>query len=272
MKKLLSVIITSLFLFITLPCIAADMEITDFTELAATPAVGDLVPIVDINDTTDSAEGTTKKITTANLLGGVQPVEATLTDIADGTIDENLVNTANPWAVNEGGTGAATYALNGVLFGNAAAAIGVTAIGTVGQVLTVGANPFVPAWATPRDFQALPFDNGAAQATFTEANMRLYGTINNQGADEETDIILAAVSYSIKFEVEVSEDHVIELCPPSGEIFTLDGTALHANDCVNSSAVVGDCFMVKRRQIADASWQYFIYTIQGAHTDEGAAD
>ena len=30
-----------------------------------------------------------------------QPLEATLTDIADGTIAENLVNTANPWANNE---------------------------------------------------------------------------------------------------------------------------------------------------------------------------
>jgi hypothetical protein len=30
-----------------------------------------------------------------------QPLDATLTDIADGTIDENLVNTANPWADNE---------------------------------------------------------------------------------------------------------------------------------------------------------------------------
>ena len=32
---------------------------------------------------------------------GVQPLEATLTDIADGTIAENLVNTTNPWADNE---------------------------------------------------------------------------------------------------------------------------------------------------------------------------
>jgi len=30
-----------------------------------------------------------------------QPLEATLTDIADGTINENLVNTANPWEDNE---------------------------------------------------------------------------------------------------------------------------------------------------------------------------
>lgn len=32
---------------------------------------------------------------------GKQPLEATLTDIADGTITENLTNTANPWADNE---------------------------------------------------------------------------------------------------------------------------------------------------------------------------
>jgi len=32
---------------------------------------------------------------------GGQPLESTLTDIADGTIAENLVNTANPWADNE---------------------------------------------------------------------------------------------------------------------------------------------------------------------------
>jgi len=31
----------------------------------------------------------------------IQPLESTLTDIADGTIAENLVNTANPWADNE---------------------------------------------------------------------------------------------------------------------------------------------------------------------------
>ena len=37
----------------------------------------------------------------ASALSGYQPLEATLTDIADGTITENLVNTTNPWADNE---------------------------------------------------------------------------------------------------------------------------------------------------------------------------
>ena len=123
-----------------------------------------------------------------------------------------------------------------------------------------------------RDFLALSFDNGAAAATFTAANMLLYGTINNQGADEETDIILVTPTFPIKFEVEVSEDHVIELCPAAGEIFDLNGDDLDANDCINSSAVVGDWFVVKSRQIAAGTWQYFIDTGRGAHTDAGAAD
>lgn len=39
--------------------------------------------------------------TIAQIAAAYQPLEATLTDIADGTITENLVNTANPWADNE---------------------------------------------------------------------------------------------------------------------------------------------------------------------------
>ena len=50
--------------------------------------------------------------------------------------------------VSEGGTGVSTFALNGILFGNAANAIGVTAIGAEGQFLRVGASPFVPVWST----------------------------------------------------------------------------------------------------------------------------
>ncbi len=51
-------------------------------------------------------------------------------------------------AVDDGGTGVSTFALNGVLYGNAANAIGVTAIGAEGQILRVGVSPFVPAWTT----------------------------------------------------------------------------------------------------------------------------
>jgi hypothetical protein len=50
--------------------------------------------------------------------------------------------------VVNGGTGASTLALNGVLFGNAASPVGVTAIGAEHQVLTVGASPFVPVFSS----------------------------------------------------------------------------------------------------------------------------
>lgn len=44
-------------------------------------------------------DGVTSAVQTQ--IDGKQPLEATLTDIADGTIAEDLVNTANPWADNE---------------------------------------------------------------------------------------------------------------------------------------------------------------------------
>lgn len=41
-------------------------EISNFTALAVAPAAGDLLPIVDVSDTTDAPSGTTKKITAEN--------------------------------------------------------------------------------------------------------------------------------------------------------------------------------------------------------------
>lgn len=43
--------------------------ISGFTELAEAPAVGDQLAIVDVSDTTDTAQGTTKKIKVENLNG-----------------------------------------------------------------------------------------------------------------------------------------------------------------------------------------------------------
>lgn len=45
----------------------ADVRISQLTALTSI-ATGDLIPVVDISDTTDSAEGTTKKITQDNLI------------------------------------------------------------------------------------------------------------------------------------------------------------------------------------------------------------
>ena len=67
----------------------ASQKLTDRTELDATPASGDLLHLVDISDSTDSAAGTSKKITVDNLISGVitspistNPVENSYANLA----------------------------------------------------------------------------------------------------------------------------------------------------------------------------------------------
>ena len=64
-------------------------KLTDRTELAAQPASDDLLHIVDVNDTTGSPSGTSKKITVNNLLsggggGGVTSVTGTTPIVSSG--------------------------------------------------------------------------------------------------------------------------------------------------------------------------------------------
>jgi hypothetical protein len=56
-----------------------------------------------------------------------------LIDLRDTTISLNLVNTANPWAVNEGGTGAATFTDGGVMIGNGTTALQALGVALNGQ-------------------------------------------------------------------------------------------------------------------------------------------
>jgi len=60
--------------------------------------------------------------------------------------NKNLVSTGT-LGVDQGGLGVATLALNGILYGNGASPVGVTAIGAEGDILVAGADPFVPAWS-----------------------------------------------------------------------------------------------------------------------------
>ena len=71
-------------------------------------------------------------------------------DIGDGivTLSANWVNTANPWAVNEGGTGAATFTDGGLLVGATASAFEALAVGLTTQVLVGGGAATNPAWGT----------------------------------------------------------------------------------------------------------------------------
>jgi len=60
----------------------ANKKISSLTSLGAAPATDDIIPITDISDTTGSAQGTTKKVTVANLLSGLQaePAEGAFVD------------------------------------------------------------------------------------------------------------------------------------------------------------------------------------------------
>ena len=73
----------------------ANKKISSLTSLGATPAVGDILPITDVSDTTGSASGTTKKVTVANLVAaapqGDLVASNNLSDVANaGTSRTNL--------------------------------------------------------------------------------------------------------------------------------------------------------------------------------------
>lgn len=72
-------------------------NLTTRTELATTPAAGDLVHIVDVSDTTDNASGTSKKITTTNLLAGKADASHThaTSDVTSGTFADARIAQSN---------------------------------------------------------------------------------------------------------------------------------------------------------------------------------
>lgn len=64
----------------------ADTKFTDLTELS-TVASGDLLCIVDIDDTTDSATGTSKKITRSNLVGSLATTKTVVEKVEAFSVD-----------------------------------------------------------------------------------------------------------------------------------------------------------------------------------------
>ena len=67
----------------------ANKKISALTSLGGTPANDDIIPITDVSDTSGSAQGTTKKVTVANLLAGASGGDLlasnNLSDLANAT-------------------------------------------------------------------------------------------------------------------------------------------------------------------------------------------
>ena len=118
-----------------------------------------------------------------------------------------------------------------------------------------------------REQNSQAFAAGEEQATVTAAHMLDAKNITDQGGSAETDLILTAVSYYIDCLLIDTEGNGFEVCPPSGEAIYLDGTAIAADDCVDSTGAVGAKAALSRQQIADGSYAYFITTIIGTWAD-----
>jgi hypothetical protein len=151
--------------------LAAYTAANTLTELGAVGATGQLlvgatggIPTWSVTTLTDGTNAFTITNGTVSFLvntsgtigsaaytsaGAYSPIAGSSSIVTVGALTAGSLATGfTPVTVPLGGTGASTYALNGVLYGNAANAIGVTAIGAEGQLLRVGASPFVPAWTT----------------------------------------------------------------------------------------------------------------------------
>lgn len=63
----------------------ANKKITALTELAAQPAGTDMVPLVDISDTTGASTGTTKKVSVTNLLSSAPGETNTASNVGSGS-------------------------------------------------------------------------------------------------------------------------------------------------------------------------------------------
>ena len=69
----------------------ANKKISALTALGTTPAVGDILPITDVSDTTGSAQGTTKKVTVSNLMGQA-PVQSVNTSTGAVVLDADDID------------------------------------------------------------------------------------------------------------------------------------------------------------------------------------
>ena len=122
-----------------------------------------------------------------------------LINLADAaTIAGNWVNTANPWDVNEGGTGAATFTDGGIMIGNGTGAL---------EVLGVAANGQIPIGDGTTSPVLAGITGTASEVTVTDGP----GTItislpNHAGTDISADLEEEVTEGSLANDTIVSDD------------------------------------------------------------------
>lgn len=137
----------------------ANKKTSDLTELAVVAASGDYFVVLDVSDTTDSAEGTLKKISKANLLGGTNVSQVVGTTesqtLANKTLTSPTIN--NP--VVTGGTydtpvittpdiDLGSDATGDMYYRDSSSAVERLALGAAEAILS--SNGTIPAWITSR--------------------------------------------------------------------------------------------------------------------------
>lgn len=116
----------------------ADTKITALTELAESPAVDDLLTLVDISDTMMAASGTNKKITVANALAA--PTQASITGATTLVSSDLSVSLARlKWHVCSGTTADYTVTLPAVS-GNAGKYLGIRMATGLTKLVTLDGN------------------------------------------------------------------------------------------------------------------------------------
>lgn len=179
----------------------ADLETTQLTELS-TVADGDKLPIVDIDDTTGSADGTTKFITKANLVGSSGDVSgpASATDNAvarfDGTGGKTLQNSGVTIddSDNLSGVAGITIDSGGSIGAVSGGRITLSNVDTTGHIVIDSLQTLNSSSGTDKYLVINPTVNGSGTQGYNAIELDVTETATGSGSKNLIDLKVGTVS------------------------------------------------------------------------------
>lgn len=106
----------------------------------------------------------------------------------------------------------------------------------------------------------------------TEAQILDNKYISNYGASGEVDLVLPAPSYTVSRTIMVEASQIIEICPPSGELFDLSGTDLTVDYCIDNPPTPGSKAVFTRTRTGASTYKWSVDVIRGTWVDAGVSD